>query len=68
MQDLPKKGEKKNPSNADDADSRPDSETERTDEDCEPGRSYYYDDAYGYEDYDPTDEDEPKDAEETGAF
>lgn len=68
MQHLPKNGEKKSRSNADDADSRENGEAGRSDDESKPSRSYYYDDAYGYEDYEPSDDEEPDEKDQTPAF
>lgn len=68
MQNLPKRGEKKDPSAAEGSDSRPDDEKERPNADGETGRSYYYDDAHGYEDYEPDADCDPSEEDDEGEF
>ncbi|QQS41041.1 MAG: hypothetical protein IPM63_16995 [Acidobacteriota bacterium] len=68
MQHLPKNGGKKKSSDADDAKPRSNRESGPHDEEPEPSRSYYYDDAYGYEDYKPAEDEEAEKEDKTPGF
>ncbi|MCO6512208.1 MAG: hypothetical protein J5I65_15595 [Aridibacter famidurans] len=68
MQHLPKNGGKKKGSNADDDEPCSKDESGRTGEDPKPTGSYYYDDAYGYEDYEPEDDEESDEEDQTSGF